>query len=202
MGVRDERSTESARKEIDMSIDELHPGFELVGPIGELMIELKNTGLSNASEHRRAILARVPRCVVGEWWSDTSGPVWRNEGYVGDEDDMHPRDRSEWIAALRRIEKHVSSARITVQWPSPHPHAACVAIGMGLRRSGSEIDASIAKLEEWIDKCRMVSLDLVEVINAAGATIYTPDRIEHSLVASYGFEHVGMEYLATFTGED
>jgi hypothetical protein len=175
-----------------MNILDQHPGFELVGPVGDLVLELRKVGLENASEHRKAIIAKVPTCVVGEWWSDMSGFVWRNGGYAGAETDGKPCDRSEWIKDLKGIVKHLSRTAITVEWPDIDLHAACVAIGMGLRRRGDAVELSIAKLEEWIDKCRMVSIDLVEAINAAGVTIYTPDRIEHAIVASYGFEHVGL----------
>jgi len=174
-----------------VNILDQHPGFELVGPLGDLMIELREVGLTNASEHRKVILARVPTCVVGEWWSDTSGPVWKNEGYAGIKTDVRPCDRSEWIGDLKGIMKHVAATTITVKWPEPNLYAVCVAIGMGLRRRGDEIEMSISKLETWIDRCRVASIDLVAVINAAGGTIYTPDRIEHAIVSSYGFEDVG-----------
>lgn len=185
-----------------MNIAELHPGFELVGPLGDHMIELREAGLENASEHRKAIVARVPTCVAGEWWSDTSGQVWKNQGYVGIKTGVQPCDRHTWVEMLKGMMKHVGKTTITVEWPEPNLYAVCVAIGMGLRYNRRDaVELSIAKLEEWIDKCRVASIDLVEAINAAGVTIYTPDRIEHAIVASYGFEHVDLQYTAVFTGE-
>ena len=183
-----------------MNILERHPGFELVGPLGDLMIELKETGLDDANEHRKAILARVPDCVVGEWWSDTSGPVWKNDGYAGDPGSMRLCDRSEWVKDLKGVMRRVTAMMVTVEWPNIDPHAALVAIGMGLRRSGDSVVMSISRLETWIDRCRMASMDLVAVINAAGITIRTPDRVGRFIVASYGFENVGLRVVTTFTG--
>lgn len=184
-------------------IMEHHPGFELVGPLGDHVIELREVGLENASEHRRAVVVRVPTLVIGEWWSDTSGEVWKNEGYVGaDGGGGRPCDRSEWVKGIKGLMQRLLSVTITCEWSDPDSHALCVAIGMGLRRvRGDRFELSIERLEEWIDKCRVASIDLVRVMNEAEIELYAPDRIQAAIVASYGFEHLGLEWTCTFTGE-
>jgi hypothetical protein len=186
-----------------VNILDQHPGFELVGPLGDRVIELREVGLENASEHRRAVIVRVPTLVVGEWWSDTSGAVWRNDGYVGGDDgSRRPCDRSEWARDIKGLVRRLLSVTITCEWPDPESHALCVAIGMGLRWvRGDGFDLSIKRLEEWIDKCWVADIDLVSVMNEAEVGLHVSDRIQSDILVSYGFEHPGLEWTCTLAGE-